>query len=65
VNDLERLWLFVHDKAMSETRGSDLPDEQEIGDGYDSRRATDEPGSAVAAYHREYRRKQALKRGTH
>ena len=63
--DLERLWLRTHDEMMSQTRGSELPDEPEIGDGYDSRRAKHPPGSAKAAKQREYRRRQALKRGAH
>jgi hypothetical protein len=77
---LESLWLRTHDAAMTAAHGRDLPVEDAprdetpvtwtpqrlvIGDGYDSRRRQTLPPTAKAAYQREYRRRQALKRGAH
>lgn len=68
---LESLWLRTHDEAMSAARGRDLPLDEApvvlpaIGDGYDSRRAASPARTSKAAYQREYRRRQALKRSAH
>ena len=68
---LELLGLVTHDAAMTATHGKDLPLDEApvvlpaIGDGYDSRRASAPARTSKAAYQREYRRRQALKRGAH
>ena len=65
------MWLITHDQMMSETHGRDLPLAEvpvvlpAIGDGYDSRRALQPARTSKAAYMREYRRRQANKRGAH
>jgi hypothetical protein len=68
---LELLLLLTHEQAITAAHGRDLPLCEApvvlpaIGDGYDSRRASVPARTSKAAYMREYRHRQALKRGTH